>query len=171
MGLITWESDAPRRDPAWTSVLDYDGGGLLVYSGKARSQQAGRDGAPASLTVASATRGATTTFTVTAHGLGSGNRVAIASNTLSGWTGLNGNTYIITVVDANSFTIAVNSSGFNAGGFDGAMTTQDPQTSQPQWSIQKLYYDGSSRLIRSTWAYGSQAARYVWDNRASLPYA
>lgn len=46
------------------------------------------------------------------HGLSTGNTVYISN--IGGMTQLNGNSYMVTVVDANDFTINVNSTGFSA---------------------------------------------------------
>jgi hypothetical protein len=80
---------------------------------------------PTTLTITAVTRGATTTMTCTGHGLSNGKRVALAQGTgiPSDWatvmnarvttTGLAPD-YAVTVVDPNTFTIPLDSSGLTA---------------------------------------------------------
>ena len=42
--------------------------------------------------------------------------------------------------------------------------------SSPAWAIRKYTYSGGL-LQTSQWAYGTSALSFVWNNRASFPYA
>ena len=61
-------------------------------------------------TITAATKANPGQITVTAHGLNNGEKVLISG--VGGMTELNGNVYTITVVNANNFTIGVDTTGF-----------------------------------------------------------
>lgn len=68
---------------------------------------------PAAQVVTAAARGPVlTTFGVAGHGLVSDETIYLAGFVDVGWTTLNTNTYVVTIVDVNNFTIPVDSSGF-----------------------------------------------------------
>lgn len=60
-------------------------------------------------------RAAACVVTWTGHGMsGSGHNVKFADITQADWTALNGNTYAVTVINADTFSIPVNTSGYAA---------------------------------------------------------
>jgi hypothetical protein len=61
------------------------------------------------------------------HGLATGDLVSFQGITQANWTALNGNSYSITKLDANTFSIAVDASGFGAyvPGVDPGLIGQD----------------------------------------------
>lgn len=148
-------------EQAWVSVNDYGTGSSILYAGLAKSTQQ-----PVNLTVTSVSKASTAVVTVTAHGIDTDNIVTVSNGTGS-WTGING-AQIITKIDANSFSIAVDTSLYS-GTFAGTISTLAARTSAAQWAIQKFYYSGSN-LVRSAWANGNSAPNAIWDNRASLGY-
>jgi hypothetical protein len=148
---------------AYSSLYFYDASNNLQYLCSARSKQT----RAATLTVTGVTSANPAEFTVTAHGLQSGNQITVAGAT-GDWTEING-THIVTVTAANTFTIAVDTTG-NAGTTFGATTTMASQSSQPQWAIQKFTYDVGNKLTISQWAAGTTGLTQVCDNRASLSY-
>jgi len=62
--------------------------------------------------VRTAYRSTTTWFYYPSHGLITGSLMTFSGIVQAGWTALNGNTYIVTVIDANSFSINFDSSAF-----------------------------------------------------------
>lgn len=81
-------------------------------------------------------------ITATGHGLRTGVQVTIAS--VGGMTQLNGNTYTITVIDANSFSLnGVNSTGYGAYTSGGTATTykylQDVSRTASAYSTTQLW--------------------------------
>ena len=58
-------------------------------------------------------QGASCVVTWPNHSLCTGNPVTFSGITQSGWTALNGNNYAITVIDANTFSIPINTSSFS----------------------------------------------------------
>lgn len=147
---------------AYTALNDLAGGTNVVYSGVTPSFIQS-----VTLTGATVSKAAAGVVTFTAHGLASDNSVTISGGT-GDWAALNG-TRIITKIDADTFSVAVNTSGYS-GTFGGTVTTNAPQTSAASWAVQKYYYDASGNVLRTAWAAGTSAMNQVWDNRASLSY-
>lgn len=77
----------------------------------------------APLTVVSVSKAAAAVFTVTAHGLITGETVTSVGNT-GDWTPLNA-TLPVTVLTANTFSVAINSSGYT-GSFNGTTVANQP---------------------------------------------
>jgi hypothetical protein len=149
-------------DPGKTTLLDFAAGANAVYVAESTSIQP-----TATLVVASVSAAAAAVITSVAHGLLTDNAVKIAGAT-GDWAALNG-TRIITVLTADTFSVAVNSSGF-AATFNGVITTTAPRTSASCWRISKNYYDGSSNLVRSSLANGTAEETQVYDSRSTLSY-
>lgn len=147
--------------PARTTLIDLAATANPVYIGEANSVQP-----TFQFTVTSVSKANPAVFTITAHGLQTDNVVTIAGAT-GDWAALNGSLIII-VLSANTFSVAVDSTGF-AGSFAGTVTTIAPRTSASCWRITKNYYDGNSNLLRSGFAGGGMPDR-VYDNRATLQY-
>lgn len=147
---------------AYTQLIDYDGGASPVYIGLAVSRRT----QPKLLVVTSVSKANPGVVTVTAHGLTTGNTVFV-SGASGDWAALNG-IQIVTSTGANTFTIPINTTAF-AGSFDGIIQTYSPQTSQPIWAIQKLFYSGTS-VIRTAWAQGQAGEAFIWDNRTTYAY-
>lgn len=154
----------------WSTISSYDGSNNFEYSGYARSKQSILYTFPGA-TISAA---ATAVITATAHGLQAGNAVTIAGGT-GDWAGING-TRLITVIDANTFSVAVNSSGYS-GTFAGTVSTFAPRTNAACWSIQRSFYINTNYLSRSTWACdpngtgGTPAPIFAWDSRTTYAYA
>lgn len=127
------------------------------------------------LTIASATAASPGVFTSTAHGFyttsgSSRPRVTISGATLL-WASLNSD-WLLTPVDADTFTLAnpttgtnLNSTGFGALTGTVILSTQAPRTSQYQWAIRRLLYDGSSNLISTQWSFGDAGTRGIFASR------
>jgi hypothetical protein len=149
-------SDGPPITP-YTQRYSYDASGNLEYIGWAQSRQP-----ESTVTVSSVSAANPAAFTATAHGLASNQPVTITGAT-GDWAALNG-THIVTVSDANTFTVAVNSSAFS-GSFNGVVKTTAPRSNRPCWSLQKLT-TGTDGLALKAWG-GDQKA---WDSRTTYSY-
>jgi hypothetical protein len=84
------------------------------------------------------------------------------------WAALN-RTWKITQIDANTFSIPIDSTAFT-GPFNGTITTTAPRTSKAIWSIKKFYYSGPN-VIREAKAGGVTSENQIWDNINSLSFA
>lgn len=88
--------------------------------------------------------------------------VTISGATGTGWSAVNA-TFTATVIDADTFSIPVNSSAFGTLGGTVTFTTTAPRVSAYEWSVQKLAYDASGNVFFKGWLGGTSA--YV--NRCS----
>ena len=79
--------------------------------------------------------------------------VTISGATGTGWTGING-TFVATVIDADTFSIPVDSTGFGTLGGTVVFGTSAPRTVVSEWAIKKFAYDGSGNFIWSGWING-----------------
>jgi hypothetical protein len=77
------------------------------------------------IAASAATNAAAAVLTVTGHGLSTGDIVTITGAAGGTWTTLNTNRYAVTVIDANTFSIPVNSTGF------GTYTASSAQVARP----------------------------------------
>jgi hypothetical protein len=110
-------------------------------------------------------------FTLTGHGFHASSNPTVTVAGLTGtWAALNGK-QAVTVIDANTFSINVNTTSFGAIGAQLAtlakMVTYAPRTHLSYWAVQKIVTDGTNTLavMWSTDGYGA-----VCNNRASLNY-
>lgn len=94
-------------------------------------------------------------ITSTAHGfpISARPQVTIAGATGTGWTGINGS-FTATVIDADTFSIPVDSSAFGTLGGTVYFTTTAPRLSIAEWAVQKFVYSGTT-LIWSGWLGGA----------------
>jgi hypothetical protein len=98
--------------------------------------------------------------TSTGHGFpvvsSSANRpsITISGATGTGWTGINA-AWTATVIDANTFSIPINSVGFGTLAGTVTFTTTAPRTTVAEWAVKKLGYDGSNNLIWVGWLGGN----------------
>ena len=94
--------------------------------------------------------------TSTGHGFAISSRpsVTISGATGTGWTGING-TFTATVIDANTFSIPVDSTGFATLGGTVVFSTSAPRQTISEWSVQKIAYDTNGNAIWSGWVGGT----------------
>lgn len=94
--------------------------------------------------------------TSTGHGFPISSRptVTIIGATGTGWTGINA-TWTATVVDANTFSIPIDSSGFGTLAGTVTFTTTAPRTTVGEWAVKKLVTSASGNLIWVGWLNGS----------------
>jgi len=94
--------------------------------------------------------------TSSGHGFNVNSRpkVTISGATGTGWTAINA-TWTATILDANTFSIPIDSTGFGTLAGTVIFTTTAPQTNQPVWAVKLYTYDGSNNLIFSAWLNGS----------------
>ncbi len=96
--------------------------------------------------------------TSTGHGFSLSSRpsVTISGATGTGWTAING-TFVATIIDADTFSIAVNSTGFGTLAGTVVFGTSAPRTTIAEWAVQRFVWDGSHYVIWSGWIGGTVA--------------
>jgi hypothetical protein len=159
--MIVNNSDRPSKESI-TVLLQISGD--YQYIGKAESWSK----FPQSLPTPTPVAGSPTVINFAAnHGLTSGNQIVISGMT-GNWAPLNG-TYIVTVTDADSVTVVLDSSGFGAVTGTMAIETHAPLTTKPVWAIQRIT-SVASEQVAVQWAGGSSGMSNIWANRATLAY-
>ncbi len=105
--------------------------------------------------ISAVSKAAAAVITSVGHGLDTNSRpsVTISGATGTGWSAING-TFTATVIDADTFSIAVNSSGFGTLGGTVVFTTSAPRTVVAEWAVKKLAYNGSGIFVWSGWING-----------------
>lgn len=139
---------------AYQQILSYDGSNNLLYMCQAKSVHMQESSVVVAISAAS--NAAAAVLTSTGHGLYAS---ALPLVTISGgtgnWAAANG-TRTATIVDANTFSIPVNSTGFGALTGTLVFTTQSPRTTRPLWAVWKGVYT-SNNLTWSGWVGGTTA--------------
>lgn len=144
----------------WEVVLCYDGvcgatGTDLTALCYARSTLTTGLRAATKVAISAVSKASAAVVTSTGHGFPISARpiVTISGATGTGWTGINA-TWTATVIDANTFSIPINSTTFGTLGGTVVFTTTAPRTTQAEWAVQKLVYD-THTLIWKGWLNGS----------------
>lgn len=141
-------SEGGPTNAAYQHVYGYSSSNL-VYTCTAVSVNSTRTGTR--VAVSAATNANPVVFTSTGHGFAISSRPKV---TLSGgtgsWTATNG-AFTATVIDANTFSIPVDSTAFGALAGTVVFTTAAPRATVADWSVKLYAYDGSSNLIWSGW--------------------
>jgi hypothetical protein len=108
------------------------------------------------ISISAATNANPVVFTSTGHGFNvNALPIVVIAGGTGNWTAVNGS-FTATIIDANTFSIPVNSTAF--GALTGTLTFQTtaPRTNQKQWAVQMYYYSGAN-LIFTAWLNGSPA--------------
>ncbi len=164
-------SEAPARF-GWQRLCYYDASGNLIYvcyAPLSAIASAAVSIAAADLTNVVVLTNVGTVNTAAAHGLTVGSKVV-----LSGWTvdaQLNGTYEVLTVPTSTSFTIttaSVSDATYTDAG--GVVTGTAIYDTSACWAIQRHWYDGSNRLVKSGWAEGVTTATLIAASRASYSY-
>lgn len=95
-------------------------------------------------------------ITSTGHGLDTNSRpqVVVSGATGTGWSAING-TFTATVIDANTFSVAVDSTGFGTLGGAVVFSTTAPRKTIAEWAVKKIAYDGSNNAVWIGWLNGN----------------
>lgn len=107
--------------------------------------------------ISAISKAAAAVVTSVGHGFAISGRpsVTISGATGTGWiTGING-TFTATVIDADTFSVAVASTGFGTLAGTVVFKTTAPRSTMYEWAVQKYVYDGSNNVIWSGWLNGS----------------
>ncbi len=97
-------------------------------------------------------------------------KVTISGATGTGWVSgahtVNG-TFTATVIDADTFSIPVDTSGNGTLGGTVVFKTTGPRTTMPEWSVFRQLYDGSGVLVLTAWLNGTSARNQKCSEGAS----
>lgn len=109
-----------------------------------------------------------TVATSTAHGLALNSRpqVTVSGATGAGWSAVNIAT-TATVVDANTFSIPVDTSALGAVGGSPVFVTSAPRLGITEWAVQKFAYDLGQNLIGVFWLNASSRYASLCSNGTS----
>ncbi len=106
------------------------------------------------------------------HGIPISSRpsVTISGATGTGWVSgantVNG-TFVATVIDADTFSIPVDTSGNGTLGGTVVFTTTGPRITIAEWAVQKIGYDGAGNAIWKGWLGGKRSYDNICANASS----
>lgn len=146
--------------PATESVYIMSGGNLAAVCTSLSTSSDSRR-ANISVSISAATNANPVVFTSTAHGFdinGMHPSVTISGGT-GNWAAVNG-TFVATIVDANTFSIPVNSTAFGAVAGTLTFTTTAPRSIVPEWQVHIFKYDVSNNIVWSGWLGGTDAMNH-----------
>jgi len=140
-------------------------GSSVIYSCYAQSTETSRR-PKISVSISAATNANPVVFTSTGHGfLLTARPQVVVSGATSGWTSING-TFTATIIDANTFSIPVNSTSFGALSGTVVFYTTAPRLGVAEWAVQLFGYSGSN-LTNLTWLGGVNALTSACSSNAS----
>lgn len=173
-GLVVNPSSGPPGGGPWHSLFFYDASSNLTYMCWALPGNTTVTWLSATtLTSVVDSSNTSTVTTSTAHGLTIGARVVLSGFT--GDTDLNATYEVLTVPTTSTFTITtanVTDGTYNLAGGEkvGVLSTTALQDTGSYWSIQRMVYDTSNRLIAQKWADGTKAPVKACASRAGYAY-
>lgn len=150
------QSDGPPSGASIQTVYVYSGSNVI---GICWSKSLPDNSRPRTATVAisAVSKANPAVVTSTGHGLAllTLPQVTISGATGTGWTALNA-TWTATVIDADTFSIPIDSSGFGTLAGTVVFRTSAPRQTIAEWAVQSLSYGGpSSSISTKTWLQGS----------------
>jgi hypothetical protein len=152
-GPATTSSEGPPPF-GWQTVFVVNGSNQttgICYARSALDSRRSRQ-----ISISSITQANPAVVTSTGHGLSTSSRptVTISGVTGTGWSVANA-TFVATVIDANTFSIPIDSSAFGTLGGVITFTTTAPRSNIAEWAVQKIAYDGSGNAVWKGWIGGS----------------
>lgn len=151
------QADGPPSGSSVQTAFIYSGSSLV---GQCWAKSLPDNGKPrtAKVAVSAISKANPAVVTSTGHGftLLTLPQVTISGATGTGWvTGING-TFTATVIDANTFSVPVDSTGFGTLAGTVVFSTSAPRQSIAEWAVQVFAYGGPSGAISAkTWVQGS----------------
>lgn len=154
-GQIVWQS-AGAPPLGYTKVLNYSGSNLASTCISRSYEGPNSPRSRIQVAISAVSKANPAVVTSTGHGFPTSARptVTISGATGTGWTGINA-TWTATVVDANTFSIPIDSTGFGTLAGTVVFVTTAPRTTVGEWAVQKFAYDGSNNLVWVGWLAGS----------------
>jgi len=165
------QSDGPPSGLAMQSVYVVNGSNLTTAICWANSRPTVSNPRTAAVAIASCTKASPAVCTSTGHGftLLTLPEVAVSGATGTGWTGINA-AWVATVVDANTFSIPIDSTGFGTLAGTVVFTTTAPRQTVAEWAVKRLLYTGTN-VTASVWLGGNQGLGQKCSNASSTTIA
>jgi hypothetical protein len=121
-----------------------------------------------SLSITSVSNAASAVVTYSGHGFNPlSNPTVTFSGATGSWSTLN-SSFVATVIDANTFSIPLNTSSFGALAGTVVLKTAAPLLTQPIWLVLKNINDTATSTTATMWA--NDGYNNACTNRASLSY-
>jgi hypothetical protein len=163
--------DGPNTNPTegppmigYEQVFNYTGANLTSVC-TARATLDTRNRTAVSISAVSKANPAIVTSTGHGFAVSARPQVTISGATGTGWTAINA-TFTATVIDADTFSIPVDSSGFGTLAGTVRFTTTAPRSTVAEWSVQLFAYS-SSTLIWKGYLNGNAALSSKCSDAAS----
>ncbi len=164
-GLVVNPTPGPPNYP-YQIVYVYTGTNL-TYACFAPAMVTTGNRALRTASISAASNASAVSFTSTAHGFDANSRPSVTiSGGTGNWTAIIG-TFVATITGANTFTIPVDSTTFGALTGTITFTTTAPRVNQPDWAVERYFYDGSNNLILIVWLDGSSGLHVKCADGAS----
>lgn len=165
--------DGPNTNPTegppmtgYQQVFNYTGTNLTsVCTAQSRVTNGPRASTFVAISAVSKANPAVVTSTGHGFALSARPQVTISGATGTGWTAINA-TFTATVIDADTFSIPVDSSGFGTLAGTVRFTTTAPRSTVAEWSVQLFAYS-SSTLIWKGYLNGNAALNSKCSDAAS----
>lgn len=152
--------------PAVQVIYAYTGSNIISACYAYSTITSGRR-ASTFVSISAATNANPVVFTSTGHGFNTNSRpnVTISGGT-GNWTATNG-TFVATVIDANTFSVPVNSTSLGALTGTVVFSTSAPRQTVAEWAVIRYFYDGSNNILSKVWLSGSSAFNVKCSDSAS----
>lgn len=152
--VVNQSSGAPPL--GYTKILNYTGSNLSSTCVSRSYEGPNSPRSRIKVSISAATNANPVVLTSTGHGFPTSSRPSVTiSGGTGSWTAINLTNTTATVIDANTFSIAVDSTAFGALAGTITFTTTAARTTVAEWAVQKFAYDVSNNLIWSGWLTGS----------------
>jgi hypothetical protein len=153
--------------PATQQVLVVSGSNIIAVCEALSTVTTGLRAAT-SVAISAVSKANPAVVTSTAHGFDTNSRpkVTISGATGTGWTAINA-TWTATIIDADTFSIPIDSSAFGTLAGTVVFTTTAPRKTMAEWSVRRLAYDGSNNLIWTGWLNGTSSMNQLCSNASS----
>jgi len=151
------QADGPPSGPSIQTVFVYSGSNVIAtcWSPSSPTTLLPRT---ATVAISAVSKASAAVVTSTGHGftLLTRPQVTISGATGTGWSAINA-THVATVIDANTFSIPIASTGFGTLAGTVVFTTPAPRQTVAEWSVQILLSGASPPVTGKAWLNGSQA--------------
>jgi hypothetical protein len=159
-------NDGPTRN-AYQKVIGYDAAGNTTYRCWSLSSDTNGARTRRGVSISAASNANPVVFTSVGHGFDLNSRpIVTISGGTNNWTAVNG-LRTATVIDADTFSVAVNSSALGAVSGSLVFRTTAPRLNQDEWAVNVFRYDASGQAVWEGWLGGSSTFQAKCSDAAS----